>query len=65
LVYEHIASGEVWLIEDPGLKLGELQAVQEEVAHLLSGDSETAPAVESAPATEATPENPTEPPPAS
>jgi hypothetical protein len=35
LVYEHIASGEVWLIEDPGLKLGELGAVQEEVAHLL------------------------------
>src|ERR1700733_7114287 len=38
LVYEHIASGEVWLIEDPGLKLGELQSVQEEVAHLLAGD---------------------------
>ena len=35
LVYEHIASGEVWLIEDPGLKLGELKAVQDEVAHLL------------------------------
>ena len=35
LVYEHIASGEVWLIEDPGLKLGELKSVQEEVAHLL------------------------------
>jgi len=36
LVYEHLPSGEVWLIEDPGLKLGELQAVQEEVAHLLA-----------------------------
>jgi hypothetical protein len=35
LVYEHIASGEVWLIEDPGLKLGELTAVQDEVARLL------------------------------
>ena len=35
LVYEHIPSGEVWLIEDPGLKLGELSAVQDEVAHLL------------------------------
>jgi hypothetical protein len=35
LVYEHTASGEVWLIEDPGLKLGELKAVQDEVAHLL------------------------------
>ena len=35
LVYEHLPSGEVWLIEDPGLKLGELKSVQEEVAHLL------------------------------
>ena len=43
LVYEHIPSGEVWLIEDPGLKLGELSAVQEEVAHLL-GAGEPAPA---------------------
>jgi hypothetical protein len=37
LVYEHLPSGEVWLIEDPGLKLGELKAVQDEVAHLLAG----------------------------
>jgi hypothetical protein len=36
LVYEHIPSSEVWLIEDPGLKLGELKAVQDEVAHLLA-----------------------------
>jgi len=36
LVYEHLPSGEVWLIEDPGLKLGELSAVQDEVAHLLA-----------------------------
>ena len=36
LVYEHLPTGEVWLIEDPGLKLGELQSVQEEVARLLS-----------------------------
>src|SRR5476651_180455 len=35
LVYEHLPSGEVWLIEDPGLKLGELKAIQDEVAHLL------------------------------
>jgi hypothetical protein len=40
LVYEHLPSGEVWLIEDPGLKLGELNAVQDEVAHLL-GNSES------------------------
>jgi hypothetical protein len=43
LVYEHIPSGEVWLIEDPGLKLGELTAVQDEVARLL-GPVEEAPA---------------------
>lgn len=36
LIYEHLRSGEVWLIEDPGLKLGELSAVQDEVAHLLN-----------------------------
>jgi hypothetical protein len=35
LVYEHAATGEVWLIDDPGLRLGELQAVQEEVVALL------------------------------
>ena len=36
LIYEHLPSGEVWLIEDPGLKLGELSAIQDEVAHLLN-----------------------------
>jgi len=36
LVYEHIPTGEVWLIDDPGLKLGQLQGVQEEVARLLA-----------------------------
>jgi len=41
LVYEHVPSGEVWLIEDPGLKLGELKSVQDEVAHLLSEAGET------------------------
>jgi hypothetical protein len=60
LVYEHIASGEVWLIEDPGLKLGELQSVQEEVVHLLAGDLDPAPAVEATVAAESTPENPAE-----
>ena len=60
LVYEHIPSGEVWLIEDPGLKLGELGAVQEEVAHLLAGPeespAESSPAETSAPAESATPQ---------
>jgi hypothetical protein len=36
LVYEHIPTGEVWLIDDPGLKLGELASVQDEVAQLLA-----------------------------
>ncbi len=49
LVYEHIPTSEVWLIEDPGLKLGELGAVQQEVAHLLDGGGES-PAEISAPA---------------
>jgi hypothetical protein len=44
LVYEHLPSGEVWLIEDPGLKLGELTAVQNEVAALLAPTSDTKPA---------------------
>ena len=51
LVYEHIPTGEVWLIDDPGLKLGELKAVQDEVSQLLapSGDAPAKPvAVESA-----------------
>lgn len=47
LVYEHGPTGEVWLIEDPGLKLGELKAIQDEVAHLLGHAEETA---EAAPA---------------
>ena len=50
LVYEHIPSGEVWLIEDPGLKLGELTAVQDEVARLLGPVNEASAATEPAPA---------------
>jgi hypothetical protein len=49
LVYEHLPSGEVWLIEDPGLKLGELSAVQDEVAHLLT-PAEGMPTPENSPA---------------
>jgi hypothetical protein len=48
LVYEHLPSGEVWLIEDPGLKLAELSAVQDEVAHLL-GPADGPVGVENAP----------------
>jgi hypothetical protein len=46
LVYEHLPSGEVWLIDDPGLKLNELTAVQDEVAKLLAMSGEGTPAPE-------------------
>ena len=36
LVYEHLPSGEVWLIEDPGVKLSELASLQNEVASRLA-----------------------------
>jgi hypothetical protein len=35
LIYEHIASGETWIIEDPQLKLDQLEPVQREVGALL------------------------------
>jgi hypothetical protein len=50
LVYEHLPSGEVWLIEDPGLKLGELKAVQDEVAGLLARGEESAASPPASPA---------------
>ena len=59
LVYEHGPTGEVWLIEDPGLKLGELKAVQEEVSNLLARAAapvEIAPAVVAPAEGEAVPE---------
>jgi hypothetical protein len=36
LVYEHVKSGEAFLIVDPGLRLDQLDAVQNEVASLLA-----------------------------
>ena len=36
-VYAHRKSGEVFVVPDPGLKLGELAAVQEEVVGMLGG----------------------------
>ncbi|MBV8280014.1 MAG: hypothetical protein JO170_32765 [Verrucomicrobia bacterium] len=38
LVYEHVKSGEAFLIVDPGLRLDQLDAVQDEVAVLLASD---------------------------
>jgi len=60
LVYEHIPTGEVWLIEDPGLKLGELRMIQDEVAHLLAHAEASAPAVSDAPAPTAEPTDSTQ-----
>jgi hypothetical protein len=35
LVYEHVKTGEVFIVPDPGLRLDQLEAVQNEVAALL------------------------------
>jgi len=35
LVYEHVKTGEVFVVPDPGLRLDQLEAVQTEVAALL------------------------------
>jgi hypothetical protein len=35
LIYEHGATGDVFIVPDPGLKLDELESVQDEVAQLL------------------------------
>jgi hypothetical protein len=35
LIYEHRATGDVFIVPDPGLRLDELEAVQNEVAGLL------------------------------
>jgi hypothetical protein len=37
LVYEHIKSGEVYIIRDPELKLAQIEEVQKEVSRLLTG----------------------------
>jgi hypothetical protein len=35
LIYEHPATGDVFIVQDPQLRLDELEAVQDEVAQLL------------------------------
>jgi hypothetical protein len=35
LIYEHVASGDVFIVPDPQLRLDELESVQNEVAQLL------------------------------
>jgi hypothetical protein len=35
LIYEHVNSGEVWVIQDPQLKLSTMEHVQTEVAQLM------------------------------
>jgi hypothetical protein len=43
-IYEHKKTGESFLVIDPGLKLDELEQVQEEVVCLLGGKPRNAPA---------------------
>jgi hypothetical protein len=35
LIYEHGVTGDVFIVPDPGLRLDELESVQNEVAQLL------------------------------
>jgi len=35
LVYEHVKTGEVFIVPDPGLRMDQVEAVQNEVAALL------------------------------
>lgn len=52
LIYEHLPTGETWFIEDPHLRLTELEPVQMEVAALLhSGGLNPPAAAEPTPAT--------------
>jgi hypothetical protein len=37
LIYEHVRSGDVFIVPDPKLRLDEIEAVQNEVATLLRG----------------------------
>jgi hypothetical protein len=34
-VYEHVKTGEVFIVPDPGLRMDQIEAVQNEVAALL------------------------------
>jgi hypothetical protein len=56
LVYEHIKSGEVYIIRDPELKLAQIEEVQKEVSRLLTGGGgAAAPVAEAGPAGEPVP----------
>lgn len=55
LVYEHLKSGEVYIIRDPELKLAQIEEVQKEVSRLLAGGGgtpEESPAADAAPGPE-------------
>jgi len=43
LIYEHLISGEVFIVRDPELKLAEIASVQDEVAVLLGGKARAKP----------------------
>lgn len=57
LIYEHLPSGETWLIQDPHLKLAELEPVQQEVSILLGGGTPSSAPAE-APVENSSPELP-------
>jgi hypothetical protein len=42
LIYEHVRTGDVFIVPDPKLRLDEIEAVQNEVATLLRGASASA-----------------------
>ena len=56
LFYEHIRSGEAFIVRDPNLKLAEIDAVQEEVAQWLDGGDKESEAVDAA-STDSAPES--------
>lgn len=43
LIYEHIASGEVWLIPDPGVHLGQVAELEGEIRPWLEPEARSAP----------------------
>lgn len=43
LIYEHVASGDVFIVPDPKLRLDELEGVQNEVAELLRTTAPSSP----------------------
>lgn len=58
LFYEHAATGDVFIVADPGLKLQEIETVQREVAELLAAEEKRATESSAEPASEAEEDSP-------